>query len=119
MSALRFGRGAVVILALAVVTSSSSFTRVHSVAASGSEPIVVAGDELSACTAKSGGKLLPSSREEFIYHFVGTWLLCNSPSVFGGDEEGLEISLEGRWWKLTRTETGELARLEGWDREGS
>jgi hypothetical protein len=71
------------------------------------------------CTALEGGEAQPASREEFIDRLIGTWLLCKSPSVLGGNEAGLEISREGRWWRLIRTESGELARMEGWKSEGS
>lgn len=48
-----------------------------------------------------------------------TWLLCATPSVFGTQEAGLDITADGRWSKLATASDGTLVRATGWNQEGT
>ena len=59
-----------------------------------------------------------TTKQAFIDYIVGNWLVCSQPSVFGSSEDGLQISRNGHWAKLTRTSDGRLvagtsSRTEG------
>lgn len=52
----------------------------------------------------------PASEAEFRTVMTRAWVLCGTPSVFGTNEDGLEIRADGRWSKLYRNYFGSLVR---------
>jgi hypothetical protein len=46
-------------------------------------------------------------------------LVCNTVSVFGTDEVGMQIGSDGRWSKLSRNPAGQLTPMVGWGNEGT
>ena len=64
------------------------------------------------------GTFRPASEAEFRSLMTGAWVLCQSPSVFGTTEAGMELRPDGRWSKLERRPDGALALAAGWGNEG-
>lgn len=77
------------------------------------------GDDALANCDKGPGTYRPATEPEFQTVMTGVWLLCQSPSLFGTSEAGMELRADGRWSKLERTPSGALARSGGWGNEGS
>jgi hypothetical protein len=75
--------------------------------------------DTAACMAIENGVAPTPTEDVFVELLVGVWSLCGTPSVFGTDEAGLEISADGHWWKLQSDESGGMARIEGWNNEGT
>src|SRR5262249_50859891 len=50
----------------------------------------------------------------------GSWLLCTKPSIFGtSDEDGLEFTLDGAFYKLYVNAAGAIERGTGFDKQGN
>ena len=95
-----------------VLVVSACSTREH---VSASRP-----EALEVCATTDQREEAMPSQEAVVSLLVGTWLLCQAPSVWGTDDEaGLEFSADGRWRKLRRAGSGALVRVEGWGDEGS
>jgi len=76
----------------------------------------------AACNAAETGTAIgtPSSAELMIDLMVGTWLICTPQSVFGtADEIGIEVSTDGRWYKLYPDGSGGTRRGGGFDGGGT
>jgi hypothetical protein len=74
----------------------------------------------AACALTPHGQRKACSVAEFRDLFVGTWLACSSPSVFGTtDDVGLEITPDGHWYKLVADANGNAVPASGWGHEGS
>lgn len=69
------------------------------------------------CDEAEDGVLSFTSEAAFVGAMLGTWALCDDVSVFGSSEAGLEITADGRWYKLY-AEGGKLVRGKGFDRAG-
>jgi hypothetical protein len=82
-------------------------------------PTPTATGPLATCSVSEQGVLATPTEDAFINDFVGIWLLCKTPSVFGTDEVGLQISRDGTWSKLTRNPAGQLIAVAGWGNEGT
>ena len=77
------------------------------------QPTEPPADPVAACSAPEGGEDSFESKDAFVERLVGIWQLCAKPSVFGTDEDGLEVTSDNRWFKLYRTADGSLARMTG------
>jgi DNA-binding SARP family transcriptional activator len=75
--------------------------------------------DLANCSVPEPGVLNPANEADFLQGLIGTWLLCQAPSVFGTNEVGIEIAANGQWSKLTRTSAGQLVRVIGWGNQGT
>ena len=71
------------------------------------------------CTGPANGARPTPTKQDFLKAFVGTWLLCQRPSVFGTNEVGLQIDANGRWAKLTRNSEGQLETITGLGNQGT
>jgi hypothetical protein len=77
------------------------------------------GDVLATCTEPEQGVTFTPTQDEFVARLVGTWMVCNAPSVFGTNEVGMQIRSDGRWSKLTRNPAGHLTPIPGWGNQGT
>jgi hypothetical protein len=75
--------------------------------------------QLATCSQTEQGVLATPTKQSFISDVVGVWLLCRTPSVFGTNEQGLEISPDGSWFKLALDSAGLLVARRGWGNEGT
>ena len=107
--------------AIAILFSSgcASGLTVVADAGPGTPSQLLPADEAAACATTEDGIAPTPTTEAYVDLLVGIWALCDAASAFGGDEKGLEIGVDGHWWKLQRDASGGLARVEGWGNEGS
>jgi hypothetical protein len=82
-------------------------------------PALGEGNGLATCTEPEQGVAPTPTEDEFVGLLVGTWVVCNAPSVFGTNEVGMQIGSDGRWSKLARNPAGELTPIPGWGNEGT
>jgi hypothetical protein len=75
--------------------------------------------QLATCSQTERGVLATPTEQAFISDVVGDWRLCRTPSVFGTNEQGLEISPDGRWFKLAADSAGLPEAVRGWGNEGT
>jgi hypothetical protein len=73
----------------------------------------------ATCSQSEGAVLATPTEQGFISDVVGDWLLCRTPSVFGSNEQGLEISADGSWFKLAPDSAGRPVIMRGWGNEGT
>jgi hypothetical protein len=77
-------------------------------------------EELRADCDSLASDLDPAQASERLAdNVLGVWVACGSGSVFDTDEVGLELSDDGRFYKLYVAEHGGLERGEGFDETGS
>lgn len=69
---------------------------------------------------ESDDRLVPTSIEEAESLLVGTWIRCAGPPFPRAlvDDVGVEVTEDGRYFRLFETDTGELARATGLEQEG-
>jgi hypothetical protein len=80
-------------------------------------PFVLAAE---SCGARAQGQRLIVTAEQFESMLVGSWLLCDFPSVFGTtDEVGLIIHPDFTWQKLFVDEGGWLYPSSNWEEAGT
>jgi hypothetical protein len=73
----------------------------------------------AACAVEATEIYHPTSNTDFVASFVGSWLTCKSPTIFGTDEVGIELTENGAWAKLYRDEPCGLRRGTGFDETGN
>jgi hypothetical protein len=83
------------------------------------EPRRVDPVHLATCSQTERGVLATPTQQAFIKDVVGDWLLCGTTSVFGTNEQGLEISPDGSWSKLTLNPAGRPVAMRGWGNQGA
>jgi len=74
----------------------------------------------SAC-AEPGDPVTLTSVEQVSALAVGTWIRCEGPPQFGqvgGGEVGIEVDVDGRFYRLFEAVDGTLIRADGLDQEG-
>lgn len=72
------------------------------------------------CVAPQADVAQFTSASGFVDGLLGVWTLCGEQSAFCSTEEsGLELTADGRWYKLFADADGRLWRGRGWDRRGS
>jgi hypothetical protein len=70
--------------------------------------------EPASCTADEGGRApAASTLADFEQQMAQVWQLCEKPSEFGTDEDGLEVRSDHTWWKLVVDRNGKYHRLTG------
>jgi hypothetical protein len=104
---------------LSVGNANDPTDSVPSTATPNATSAVAAGDDLATCTDPEQGVASTPTQDELVDRLVGTWLVCNAPSVFGTNEVGMQIGSDGRWWKLGRNPAGQLTPMPGWGDQGS
>jgi hypothetical protein len=72
------------------------------------------------CPAVSRADAPPAdSAAAFEQKIEGAWRLCEQPSVFGTDEDGLEIRADHTWSKLRRADDASYHRMTGAQNHGT
>ncbi|MFL6238255.1 MAG: hypothetical protein ACJ735_02000 [Actinomycetes bacterium] len=74
----------------------------------------------AGCTAQEGGEQPTAPSEAaFIQQVQHAWLLCDQPSFFGTNEDGLDIETGFQWAKLARGADGTWTRMAGAHNQGT
>ena len=77
----------------------------------------------AACSQNSTGQVVTQTLDAFSAAISQRWLLCGTQSVFGpsggGGDNGLEITLDGHWYKLFPAVGGSTVRGAGFNQEGT
>jgi hypothetical protein len=73
------------------------------------------------CSQNPSGEVVTQTLDAFRAAISARWLLCGRQSIFAvkGGDIGLEITVEGRWYKLYAARGGGTVRGAGFDEEGT